>query len=192
MSGIPLNVDWQQILLHLFNFAILFCGLYLILYSPVKNFMEKRAKTYQDMDYQAKKDLDYARQTKTIYQDKMDSLSADIDNKKRMVLMELRGIRDKKIAKADAEAEKIIKKAHKEARLEKEKMLQEAGKEISDMVSLATEKLILNGSADFAFDQFLKAADKASSYDTSKKEYGAFENFLNLADRDERNNEYEQ
>ena len=39
--GIPLNVDWQQILLHLFNFIILFGGLWLLLYKPVKNFMAK-------------------------------------------------------------------------------------------------------------------------------------------------------
>lgn len=40
--GIPLNVDWQQILLHLFNFIILFGGLWLLLYKPVKDFMAKR------------------------------------------------------------------------------------------------------------------------------------------------------
>ena len=40
--GVPLNIDWQQILLHLFNFLILFGGLYLLLYRPVKAFMDKR------------------------------------------------------------------------------------------------------------------------------------------------------
>lgn len=40
--GVPLNIDWQQILLHLFNFLILAGGLYLLLYKPVKAFMEKR------------------------------------------------------------------------------------------------------------------------------------------------------
>ena len=48
--GIPLNVDWQQILLHLFNFIILFGGLWLLLYKPVKNFMAKREAYYKDMD----------------------------------------------------------------------------------------------------------------------------------------------
>ena len=45
--GIPLNVDWQQILLHLFNFIILFGGLWLLLYKPVKNFMAKREAYYR-------------------------------------------------------------------------------------------------------------------------------------------------
>ena len=31
--NIPLNIDWQQILLHLLNFVILAGGLYLLLYS---------------------------------------------------------------------------------------------------------------------------------------------------------------
>ena len=38
--NIPLNIDWQQILLHLLNFAILAGGLYLLLFKPVKAFME--------------------------------------------------------------------------------------------------------------------------------------------------------
>ena len=40
--NVPLNIDWQQILLHLMNFAILAGGLYLLLYKPVKQFMAKR------------------------------------------------------------------------------------------------------------------------------------------------------
>ena len=47
--GVPLNIDWQQILLHLFNFLILAGGLYLLLYKPVKAFMEKRKAYYADM-----------------------------------------------------------------------------------------------------------------------------------------------
>ena len=39
--GIPLNVDWQQILLHLFNFIILFGGLWLLLYKPVVTALRK-------------------------------------------------------------------------------------------------------------------------------------------------------
>ena len=35
--NIPLNIDWQQILLHLFNFVILAGGLYFILYKPTQN-----------------------------------------------------------------------------------------------------------------------------------------------------------
>ena len=49
--NIPLNIDWQQILLHLLNFVILAGGLYLLLYKPVKTFMEKRQLYYQEQGY---------------------------------------------------------------------------------------------------------------------------------------------
>lgn len=38
----PLNIDWQQILLHLLNFTILAFGLYFLLYRPVRAYMKKR------------------------------------------------------------------------------------------------------------------------------------------------------
>ena len=42
--NVPLNIDWQQILLHLLNFVILFAILYFLLYDPVKKFMDKRCE----------------------------------------------------------------------------------------------------------------------------------------------------
>ena len=55
MNNIPLNIDWQQILLHLLNFAILAGGLYLLLYKPVKAFMTKREGWYQQQADEAEK-----------------------------------------------------------------------------------------------------------------------------------------
>ena len=59
--NIPLNIDWQQILLHLLNFVILAGGLYLLLYKPVLAFMEKRQAYYREHDRQladAQKELE--------------------------------------------------------------------------------------------------------------------------------------
>ena len=53
--NIPLNIDWQQILLHLFNFVILFAVLYFLLYSPVKKFMDERQKQFADFENEAKR-----------------------------------------------------------------------------------------------------------------------------------------
>ena len=51
--SVPLNLDWQQILLHLFNFVILAGGLYFLLYKPVKKFMDNRTAYYQTLDANA-------------------------------------------------------------------------------------------------------------------------------------------
>ena len=56
--NIPLNIDWQQILLHLFNFSILLAGLYLLLYKPVKDFMDKRTAYYKQLDDETKEKLE--------------------------------------------------------------------------------------------------------------------------------------
>ena len=51
--NLPLNIDLQQIFLHMLNFVILAGGLYFILYSPVKKFMDQREAHYAEMDQAA-------------------------------------------------------------------------------------------------------------------------------------------
>ena len=67
MTLMPLNIDIQQILLHLLNFTLLFAGLYFLLYKPVKNFMKKREQHYMDMQKSADEMLEHAQQAKKEY-----------------------------------------------------------------------------------------------------------------------------
>lgn len=80
--GIPLNVDWQQILLHLFNFIILAGGLWLLLYKPVKNFMAKREAHYAEMAQKAQSELDSAEKIKADYQEQLKSVEGEISAKR--------------------------------------------------------------------------------------------------------------
>ena len=73
MSNIPLNIDWQQILLHVLNFVILFGGLYFLLYKPVKNFMAKREAHYAEMAQKAQSELDSAEKIQADYQEQLKS-----------------------------------------------------------------------------------------------------------------------
>ena len=61
--NIPLNIDWQQIILHLLNFAILAGGLYFLLYRPVRKFMDQREEHYRQMENEAQQRLDQAKAT---------------------------------------------------------------------------------------------------------------------------------
>ncbi len=76
--SIPLNIDWQQILLHLFNFAILSGGLYLLLYRPVKAFMDQRQAYYQNLHQEAEQLKEQADRMKVDYQSKMSQVEADM------------------------------------------------------------------------------------------------------------------
>ena len=84
--GVPLNIDWQQILLHLFNFLILFGGLYLLLYRPVKAFMDKRTAYYADMDAEAKRKLADAERQEKQYRDHLANVENEADALKKQAM----------------------------------------------------------------------------------------------------------
>ena len=85
----PLNIDWQQILLHLLNFVILFAGLWLLLYKPVRKFMNSRREHYEKMDADAEKKSAEAEEKRAEYEKKLAGADAEIDEKRSAARREL-------------------------------------------------------------------------------------------------------
>lgn len=162
----PLNIDFQQIFLHLFNFTLLFAILYYLLYKPVKNFMAKREDYYSNMETEARQNLSDAQKEKEQYQTLRAEANSVISEEKKRVRQELDELYAKKICQAQEDAEKILSEARQNAEREKEKIIKSAQTEISEMVAVATEKLVLESSASEAFEQFLDAAEGGSSDDS--------------------------
>ena len=152
---ISLNINWQQILLHLFNFAVLFGILYYLLYSPVKKFMAKREEYYKKMDDDAKKNLENSENAMKEYKDKISNAEKEIDEMKESARREADGARARRIEDAEAEAKKIIDDARAASEREHRKMISEAQSEISDMAANAAAKLAAGGGTSEAFDSFL-------------------------------------
>ena len=162
MTGIPLNIDWQQILLHLFNFTILFGALYILLYKPVRNFMVSRETYYADMDSKANEALSAAQEQEQLYSDKVSGFDEEVRQEKALARKDIDAMREREISAAKSDAEKIVSDAREEANREKEDIIASAQKEIAVMVTEAREKLTLEQSASDAFDQFLDAAENGS------------------------------
>ncbi len=162
----PLNIDFQQIFLHLFNFTLLFAILYYLLYRPVKNFMAKREEYYEKMDAEANQHLADAIKQKNEYQTLRMEADSEISEEKKKIHRELDMLCAKRISQAEETAAKIISEARHNAEKEKENILKSAQDEISEMVTTATEKLVLESSASEAFEQFLDAAEGGSSDDS--------------------------
>ena len=160
MTGIPLNIDWQQILLHLFNFTILFGALYILLYKPVRDFMAKRTDYYADMNSRTEDALREAESSRDAYDEKVRSFDEEVRTEKAKMNKEISEHRESQLAQAKTDAEKIINHAKAEADREKEEIIASAQKEIAGMVTDAMEKLTLEQSASDAFDQFLDAAEE--------------------------------
>lgn len=160
IAAVPLNIDWQQILLHLLNFVILFAGLYLLLYKPVKAFMKKRKAHYEEMEQSASEKNAAAERAKAEYEGKLASVDREIEEKRAAAKKELDGYEQMRKNAAEEEAEGILREAKKKAAEERRHALRSARREISALVSNATEKLVLKETAHEAYDQFLAAVEQ--------------------------------
>ncbi len=158
LTGLPLNIDIQQILLHLANFAILFVGLYVLLYKPVVQFMKKREEHYKAMDDEAKEKLDLATKQADETAARLADVDAEIDKKKREVANEMNIMRSNAEKDARERADKILDEAKVEAENTKARIISSAEKDINEMVSTAAEKIFVSENVNEAYDAFLKKA----------------------------------
>lgn len=159
----PLNIDWQQILLHLFNFIILFAVLYFLLYKPVKQFMDKRTQYYKNIDDEANANLAESEKAKAEYTERLSHADAEIAESKEIARKELAVSLDARKKQAEDEAAKIIADAKSAAEREREKILKNSKSEIADMVTIAAEKIVSGGDTSDAFDQFLAVAQRGEN-----------------------------
>ena len=155
---VPLNIDFVQILLHLFNFALLFAGLYFLLYKPVKKFMEKRRQEYADMDAKSAQALSEAEALKKEYESKLKDCDTEIAEKKNIAYHEIDEAKARCEKEQKQEASEIIANAYKKAEAEKARIINSANEEITKMIADATEKIALGSGKSFeAYDSFLDA-----------------------------------
>ena len=153
----PLNIDWQQILLHLLNFVILAGGLYFLLYKPVEDFMGKRARQYRELDEQARHDREEATAMRKAAQEKLDAMHEEIAQMRIKAGDEIEAEKQQMVAEARAEARRILETAGKTADQRSKKAIADTNEEIRDLAMEAVRKMML--SDENALDRFLDAAE---------------------------------
>lgn len=154
----PLNIDWQQILLHLLNFAILAGGLYLLLYKPVKDFMAKRLEHYEAREAQTRQREADADAMREKYKTLLREAEQEILHRREKVGEELEAEKRQQMAEARAEARKILSTAAKTAELRTKKALEDSHEEIRALAIGMVERMVVESSGD-ALDQFLNEAE---------------------------------
>ena len=155
----PLNIDWKQILLHLFNFVLLFGILFFLLYNPVKKFMDKRVQYYKDMDDETKKKKDDAEELKKLYEEKLSVVDKEIAEKRQQADESVAEERRLQMEQAAKEAEEIRQKARADGEAEKKKIIDDAQIEIIDRVTEICKKSITGDSSE-AMDGFLSSVNE--------------------------------
>ncbi|MBR3561211.1 MAG: ATP synthase F0 subunit B [Oscillospiraceae bacterium] len=153
----PLNIDWQQILLHLLNFAILAGGLYFILYKPVKSFMAKREQHYQELDAQTRADRAEAADMRRTAQEKLSATEREIVEMRTHASDEIEAEKQRLLGDARAQARRILETAGKTAEMRSKKALADSNEEIRAIAMEAVQKLLINDGN--ALDKFLDAAE---------------------------------
>ena len=156
----PLNIDIQQILLHLLNFVILFAALYFLLYKPVREFMQKREDHYREMDEQARENLAASEQAKAAYEEKLKKAGNEIAVMREQARRDAAKERADKAQKTAEEADAILAKARADAGAEHDRILADAQKEIAEIVMEATAKVVNSPDVADSYDQFLDAVEE--------------------------------
>ena len=105
----PLNINFQQILLHMFNFVILAFGLYMLLYKPVVAFMKKREDHFADLEKQAQEAKSQAEATLAEYNAKLAGADEEIRQKNAAAAQEADRQRQERMQRAQADADKLLK-----------------------------------------------------------------------------------
>lgn len=158
--NLPLNIDIRQILLHMLNFIILFGGLYFILYKPVKDFILKRSKFYEDMDNKAKTVLNEAEDYKKSYEEKLGFAEKEIAEMKVKAQQKAENEAKEIVKKAKTDADELLNKARTLAEYETQESLRRANAEISQIAVSAAKKIVFDSTSD-AFDAFLDSKGDA-------------------------------
>lgn len=153
----PLNIDIQQILLHMLNFVILFAVMYFVLYKPIKAFIDKRDDYFKSRENETSKALEDANAAKTEYETKLRNAAEEIKAMKAEAQKDSRDDAEKIRAEAKKEARNILTTAKLKAEHDTEVMIKNANSEICELAQQAAEKFVIDNTAD-AYDSFIHSA----------------------------------
>lgn len=170
----PLNIDYIQILLHLLNFVILAGGLTIILFNPVKKFLDQRKAHYADIE---KKNAEIANENEKLrleYEQKLNDADAEISERKTAMQKEISESSAQIIQDAKDKANAIVARAEQEAEERKAHILESAQTEIGELVVGATQKLLSNTVTPerngALYDEFIRLANDAVSDERSNND----------------------
>ncbi len=158
----PLNIDWQQILLHWMNLAILTGGLYFLLFKPVKAFMAKREEHYRQLDRQAADKLAQAQQLEAQAKAKLEAADDEIHEERMRAQQSIQQSTEEQLAQAREQARQIVEHAQAEAENSRERALRDSQRELRKLAAQATKKLAFHADP---FDQFLDLAEEGEEYE---------------------------
>ena len=163
-----LRIDWN-VVFTIINLIVLYLALRKFLIKPVTNIMEQRKQMIEGDIADARKEKDKAYDLKAQYEELTQAhkeSSEIIEKARKRAQTEY----NNKVSVASAEADRIIKDAHKAVELDREKTVQDLQSEIAGLAVAAAEKVLgesgTKESNQLMYDQFLAKAGGVNDTDS--------------------------
>lgn len=153
-----LGIDIQQILLHLFNFAVLGIALNYLLYQPIVDFIEKREEYYKDLENKTQSNYLESEKILKEHNEKLQNIEDEAKQIKSDILMEADIEAKRKKELAQEEADKIIDDSKVLAQREKETLIRNTKKNLKGVIVEAATKLALQDKD--AYNDFVEHLDE--------------------------------
>lgn len=138
-SSLPLGLDGIKILLHLMNFLILLTGVTVLVYKPVKKFMDKRQKEIKDQydsNEKAKADAELLHKE---YLQRLEKADTEIMMQRADAERNSHMIKENAISVANQKAEEIIVNAEEEAASIRKETIKDIENKVAEVaVSIAS------------------------------------------------------
>lgn len=141
-ANLPLGIDGMKILLHLMNFLILMIGVTLLVYKPVKKFIEKRQneiKEQYESNEQAKKE---AEELNLLYHEKLENVDNEIMVRRLEAERVAHTIKENATSEAAKKAEEIINRAELESQEIKKETISGIKTQVADVAVAIAKALI--------------------------------------------------
>jgi ATP synthase F0 subunit b len=136
------HIDWHLIVAQAINFAIVFAVLYWFALKPLGKLMEERKHTIEKGLNDARENAKVLEQTKNELEQARLQALAYADQARKDLAKDLEKQRDATIEKTKAEVAQVVEQGKKQLADEKAKSMEEAKKEIANLVISATEKVL--------------------------------------------------
>lgn len=149
-----LNIDPYTILFTLINLLILFVAMKKVLFKPINDILESRAKTVQDNLEQAQRQLEEAQALKAQYEEQMAQSRQQAAQLLSQAKAQGQEVYQKAVTDAQAEAKKLMTVGAERNRHDREAMLKSVREEVASLVVEAAAKVAEQ--SDTAIDDFLR------------------------------------
>ncbi len=159
----PLGIDFTQVLLHLFNTLILFAGLYILLYAPVKKFMDEREAKYKSREDETQQNLDKSEELKKEYDERLKKAGEEIAMMHREAAEQIAEDKRRAEDRVKEEARKILEAARKEGIREREQIVSGAKEDISNMIEEATRKVVFGEGDKDPYVDFVEDEERSAA-----------------------------